>query len=1308
MYLFSKGYFFYDVIKDFYMNLKRKNNMNNKKALIKRIFLPIFFTLLLSINNYAMVVENEGPAETNSNQAPQYVPGEVLVKFKEGANPSQVLKAINIETKDISRVHSIKSVVEKFKKNYKLEKNSEGWYPFLGKKYKEANEIPDEEMFKEAYKNMPEAGKALYRSYKLKIPEGVTIEEAVNKLKNDPNVEYAEPNYIAKTFYVPNDPLYLQQWSHQKTQAELGWDIERGNPNVVIAVIDTGVEYNHEDLASNIWKDTDGNPGVDFVDIDTETYVQAGYKLIAGEDYTQIDADPFDYYGHGTHVMGIAGACGGNNIGIAGVAHNCKLMSVRAGFAIKDTYSNAAGLFEYDDIANAIVYAVENGARVINMSFGGSPARTLEDSLNYATSRGVILVAAAGNDGLEMKFYPAAYDNVIAVGATAPDEYPANFSNSGSWVDVVAPGVDIISTVPRTGGLSDPTGYKKLSGTSMACPYVSGLIALLISEQPGMDLNAVKKALYVGAERIYTNYICWDYEYGFGRVNVYKTLHSDASVYMLARIKNPDKGGLRYKQFDGLISIEGTALSSSASPRYTIEIGAGSSPGTWDWKTSGVTLNNSGVQNVVDGSLGTLNSSLYTDGVYTIRLRVYNNSLFDEKKIVLLINNSIHNGWPQGTAYGCSGYLSSPVMADIDNDGSVETVVSGYDAFVYAWHQDGTAVQGWPVYVGNNLVTPSIGDIDGDEYMEIVVGRFSSAGANLFVLRHDGTPFPGNWPKGNGLQNNNEVLYVWQPPTLTDIDNDGDLEIITGDARGHISAWHHTGESVSGWPVGPELVPTQRISQKVTTAVGDVDGDGELEIIAVEANPSGFVYIINTDGTLAHFTQVVGGSIYQPAIGDIDGDNQLEIVINSTQGLCAVNGDGSVVPGWPKVSTEGKYRSLGEGAPALGDLTGDGAPEVILSATRPSESVIGIGILPSKIWVFKGDGSTFGNWPYVFGRPFKIRYETYGAVIANIDADPEQEILVSSYYTPYASMYVVEGNGAPISGYPKIMDVEHNSMPALSDLDNDGKLEIAAFGYWNQAFPTPFYIYDLDISYVGKRMDWPMLGHDPQHTGCYNHAPVLQSIGNKNVNEGRLLDFTVYAADINVNDKLIYSANDLPQGAYFDPQTKTFTWTPTYEQAGVYNATFTVSDGSLIDSETIAITVINMDIIAIELEGSSLWQLNGVRMGELRSNTDANGNFLHKVKNTGSVPVNVEIKYGAVAGEGIQPGVGQGVDVFITKVGGEILLPDGSRFISSVQPGISEPLSFTYGAPTKVSGGVTNMSASYEIRAFLIDTQGNE
>ncbi|MSR48371.1 MAG: peptidase S8 [Planctomycetes bacterium] len=287
----------------------------------------------------------------------------------------------------------------------------------------------------------------------LRLPEALPVEFVVLWLSGLPHVEFAEPNFLVEAFHVPNDPSYGSQWGPPKIACEAAWDLETGAASTVIAIVDTGVDKNHGDLAA---------------------------KLLPGYDFVNNDSDPDDDNGHGTHCAGIAAARTNNGVGIAGVGYDCSVMPVKV--------LNSGGSGAWDGVANGINWAADNGADVISMSLGGSSgSSTVEAAVNYAWGLNVLVVAAAGNSGSTAPSYPAWYANCIAVASTDSNDTRSSFSNYGSWVDVAAPGRDIYATY-------DGNSYATLSGTSMACPHVAGEAGLLWSNLGTATAVAVIRA----------------------------------------------------------------------------------------------------------------------------------------------------------------------------------------------------------------------------------------------------------------------------------------------------------------------------------------------------------------------------------------------------------------------------------------------------------------------------------------------------------------------------------------------------------------------------------------------------------------------------------------------------------------------------------------------------------------------------------------------------------------------------------------------------------------------------------------------
>lgn len=278
------------------------------------------------------------------------------------------------------------------------------------------------------------------------------------------------------------DPLLGRSWGIGKIHATEAWLKTTGSEQVIVADIDTGIDYNHDDLINNIWRNANEKAG-DGIDNDGNGFVDD----VVGWDFANKDSLPWDDNGHGTHTSGSIGATGGNGVGTAGVAPRVKLMGLK--------FLSGDGSGSTEDAIRAINYAVQNGATILSNSWGGDEySKALEDAISEAAARNVLFVAAAGNDGTNndtLPMYPAAYNlpNVIAVAASDSEDRLVDYSNYGAHsVHIVAPGDVVFSTVPGN-------KYEVNSGTSMACPHVAGAAALLKSFRPTLTALEIKKIL---------------------------------------------------------------------------------------------------------------------------------------------------------------------------------------------------------------------------------------------------------------------------------------------------------------------------------------------------------------------------------------------------------------------------------------------------------------------------------------------------------------------------------------------------------------------------------------------------------------------------------------------------------------------------------------------------------------------------------------------------------------------------------------------------------------------------------------------
>lgn len=337
-----------------------------------------------------------------------------------------------------------------------------------------------------------------------------------SKLKNDKNIEWVEPRFVYETTYVPNDPSYpTQQYGLTKIEAELAWDINKGDTSVVVGIVDTGVDWDHPDLAANIWRNWGEIPD-NGIDDDGNGYIDD----IRGWDFGGLvgipDNDPVeDKPEHGTHVAGIASAVTDNGVGVASIGFNSRIMPVKTA---QDDQRNSQGqayiVYGYE----GIVYAADNGAQVINCSWGGGGFSMFGQAvIDYAISKGSLIVAAAGNSNSIEEFYPAAYKGVFAVASTTSTDTKSSFSNYGRYIDVSAPGTDIYNTFQND-------TYATLSGTSMASPLVAGLAALTFAQFPSYNPIQVGQQIRVNSDDLNTINPSYVDLLGYGRINAFKTL----------------------------------------------------------------------------------------------------------------------------------------------------------------------------------------------------------------------------------------------------------------------------------------------------------------------------------------------------------------------------------------------------------------------------------------------------------------------------------------------------------------------------------------------------------------------------------------------------------------------------------------------------------------------------------------------------------------------------------------------------------------------------------------------------------------
>jgi len=453
--------------------------------LVKPTFCAISVSISLMMVSTMVMAVMPVAVQTDSTEAIEYSPDELLVKFKTITSVSK------------------SNAVDHLKSTGHLK-------PTAGTSLATLDIVSAEPFGTIKKSNVKQSLKqsSFHSWWHIKLGKGSDLQQALETLSARPDVEFVEYNYVVHANLIPNDPRFGSLWGLNNTQQTGGsfdadidapeaWDNGTGSDNIIVAVFDTGVDYGHEDLAANMWKNPGEIPG-NGMDDDDNGYIDDVY----GYDFINKDSDPFDDHGHGTHVAGTIAAVGNNGIGVTGVSWNAQIMAVK--------FLGASGSGLVSDAVTGVIYAVNHGAKILNNSWGGSDfSQALLDAINDANDADRLFVAAAGNNTLNndvSQYYPSGYatPNVISVAATDHNDQLAEFSSYGvNTVHLGAPGVDVLSTVP-TGSCSlcDSEGYASLSGTSMATPHVSGAAALVLSQIPQLSIADLKSRLMLSVDQV--------------------------------------------------------------------------------------------------------------------------------------------------------------------------------------------------------------------------------------------------------------------------------------------------------------------------------------------------------------------------------------------------------------------------------------------------------------------------------------------------------------------------------------------------------------------------------------------------------------------------------------------------------------------------------------------------------------------------------------------------------------------------------------------------------------------------------------
>ena len=903
----------------------------------------------------------------------------------------------------------------------------------------------------------------LRRNYLIRFPAEWALEPLQQRYARHPSVEAVEMNRLNRPCaeIVPNDPNYSEQWNLALMKMPQAWGIEQGNPEVTVAVVDGGVDMQHPEFRSQLWRnvgeipengvDDDGNGYVD--DLNGWDFSDAP-TLPGHGDWTVRDNEPEDEIGHGTYVSGIIGAAANNGIGIAGIAWRCRLMPLRADFKY-----GGGGYLQNDDVAAAIVYAADNGAQVINMSWGDTVnAFIVQDAVAYADTRGCVMVAAAGNDGAVGSWYPAGLKTVISVAGLSVERRLYSESNFGATIDIAAPGDEIPSTDLNG-------GYQKLSGTSMAAAHVSGVAALVVSANPEDTHAEVRETLIRTADPLFISNLV-----GAGSLNAYTALTAPTALIAHIDTARMFSQGVEPSPIEK-IEIFGSA-GGDGFTEYRLEYGIGEVPDLW------FPLGTVETKPKFNVCLYKWDTSTLTEGKYTVRLSVTSKTgeIKRDRTVVEVDHTAPLISTHQSQAWFVGNRVASVVLWQTDkisigeieifqpNGNVVGTARSDSENLLHIVHLSdldiSPGVHKYRLFAKNRASGLRIDDNNGRVYevdvqdvpmnplhlsqgtsaeralhavgtpvdlnkngrLELITAEMGTNLAQIFESEHNG-----------GFRRIFSFPEPFLPKAIADTDHDGLIEILCNPPDVTF---------LLEQPAQGEF-PTERIWEapgQWGLTIADTDTDGAPEIFTRDDTTHAIsVYEADGDNNYRHIATLenptLGGNSIRAnvAIGDFDGDAQTDILIGDSDGDLFVYeaiGDNRYRHTWTTTLPESSPELF-----AAGDMDGDGKAEFAvcgIAGTKVGTIALDIRYHHWLLTVFSADGNDTYR-PVWTQRMREVRDGGNGMAIADANNDGRNELCIA--VAP--NFYLVQYDGVdyrPIWHH----SATNTFAPIVADINADG------------------------------------------------------------------------------------------------------------------------------------------------------------------------------------------------------------------------------------------------------------------------------
>ena len=932
----------------------------------------------VAVSDVARVDVNRKPVEINPD-APGYVRGVLVLRFIEDlARPLSLALQAGVPFAQLPFPEEIRAL----------------------------NRTYQATAIRRAHPRIERSAQRLESIFILTLNRQLDMIQAAKDYQSLPWTAFAEPDHLVKAFLVPNDPLYPMLWGMQNIRADVAWNNANG-AGVLVAVIDSGVDYTHCDLQPNIWLNP-GESGLDGMGNNKATngIDDDGNGLIddvRGWDFVENDNAPMDGAGHGTHVAGTIAALGNNAEGVIGVAYGAKLMVVRG--------LNDQGGGDFTDLMNCMIYAADNGAQIINNSWGGPFTTAWGDAVvDYVHSKGVLIISAAGNDGSPTcGNFPANSENSMAVGAVEPSDVLTYYSNFGVKTDVVAPGgdgfgppndiVSVLAPASAEATSCSPTfpggcgSYLSLAGTSMASPHVAGLAALVMQLHPTWTAEEVKQVLRQSVTPLGLGaFNGFDSTYGFGRIDAANALVPTTPPPVAALNYPRNCATVVCGPSAPVVDVLGEA-GGNGFTHYDIQAAPGIDPAPGTFTTLFTSAS------PVPG--GILMSGLQlqplASGTYTLRIVTHNNLSGVSEDRNEVVFRSVFLTQPTPKQYVREA--SIPVHGEVP--AALQRVVAGslqpdpLVSYSLYWKTPSglpqlfhTANAGASGFLANwsTATVP-----EGDIYIQLKAQYQSGGVYTDEVLVLVDKLIRDGWPVTL-----NETLTL-KSPMVADLDGDGENEVIYG-----ASVFEADGSVRPGWDNVPGLGRSNPV------VVDAVNQDGKLEVVA------------------ALFTEYFHSDTNAPNCGG--------------PVIYCYPHTGKASPYWTFAAqhpvTPGGCDNIGiPSTISAGDLDGDGKLEIVFSVNYilPPTPQTTIYVLDAATGALKASRTVIG-------------YSASSIALANLDAalDSSLELVISRFYSLGSATYVMKlvgGNLVDVPGWP-IPFGNDSSDPVVADVDHDGRFEI--------------------------------------------------------------------------------------------------------------------------------------------------------------------------------------------------------------------------------------------------------------------------